>query len=548
MSASDKKKLRKELEASALTEKQQAQKNEDKQLKKYTLTFMIVMTLVVAIAVSSLSISWWNTSGIPARSTVAVTIGDTTLSNADLTYYYMDTINNFYGDAYDQYSNYASLFISMNYGLDVTKPLSSQLYDEETGETWADYFIDSAIESAKSTYALYNAAMSNGDYKLPADFETQLNASLASTRALAGYYGFNSMEAYLKAMYGNGANEETYVNYFRVNAIAEAYYAEYYENLEYTQEQIDTYNTEHYNDFSLFEYSYFYVPVNKYLPETKEGEEITAEQRAAAEASAEKAVDGLAVSKDLDTLNMLISMLPFATDKTDAEVVDGTTYKSIGELYRDWVADSARVPGETSVFAYESTSDKDEDLDGYYVVLFQGRKDHNTLLRAVRHMLVSFEGGKKAEDGTTIYTEEEKAKAKTEAEKTYNEWLATGKLDSEGFAAMVSTKTSDDGGSNTNGGLYENVYEGQMVANFNDWVFDAARKPGDHAIIETELGYHIMFFVEEQSNTYREYLIENTLRSNDLTKWYDELLKNVTVTEGDTSNMNKAVIIAGSAT
>ena len=95
MSASDKKKLRKELESATLTEKQQAQQKEDKQLKNYTLTFVVVMILVVAIGVSSMGISWYKTSGIPARGTVAVTIGDTTLSNADLTYYYMDTINNF---------------------------------------------------------------------------------------------------------------------------------------------------------------------------------------------------------------------------------------------------------------------------------------------------------------------------------------------------------------------------------------------------------------------------------------------------------------------
>lgn len=545
MSASDKKKLRKEQEATSLTEKQLAQKKEDKQLKTYTMTFIIVMVLVVAIAVSSMGISWYNTSGIPARGTVAVTIGETTLSNADLNYYFMDTINNFYGDVYDEYSTYAPLYISMYMGLDVTQPLSAQVYNEETGETWADYFLDSAIESAKSTYVLYNAAMANGDYELPEDFETQLNASLASTRAMAGLYGFNSMEDYLKAMYGNGANEETYVNYFRTNAIAEAYYSEYADSLLYNDTKIDEYNNEHYNEFSSFEYNYFYVPVSKYLPETEEGVELTDEQRAAAAASAKKAADGLAVSKDLDTFNMLIGMLPFATDTTDAEVISNTTINSVAELYREWIGDTARVPGEASVFEYESSSDEDENVDGYYVVLFQGREDYNTLMRSARHMLVMFEGGT-TENGVTVYSDEEKAKAKEEAEKTYNAWL-NGEANEESFAAMVSTTTSDDGGSNTNGGLYTNIYEGQMVANFNDWVFDPARQPGDHAIIETEIGYHIMYFVEEQEDTYREYLIEYTLRSNDVQEWYEALIENVTVSEGDTAHINKAIVIASSA-
>ena len=61
-------------------------------------------------------------------------------------------------------------------------------------------------------------------------------------------------------------------------------------------------------------------------------------------------------------------------------------------------------------------------------------------------------------------------------------------------AAKVTDKTSDDPGSYNNGGLYENIYKGQMRDAFDAWVFDAARQPGDHGIVETDLGYHIMFF------------------------------------------------------
>ena len=543
MSASDKKKLRREQEAAALTEKQQAQKKADKQLKNYTLTFAIVMVLVVAIAVSSMGISWFNNSGIPARNTVAVTIGNTTMNNVDLNYYFMDYINNFYNEVYNQYGTYASFYVTNSMGLDMSKPLSSQVYNEKTGETWGDYFVDCAVNSAKSSYALYDAAMNGGDYQLPEDFETQISASLASTKALAGYYGFDSLESYLKAMYGNGATVDSYEHYFRVNAIAEAYYAEKYNSFEYSKDDISVYNEEHYNDFSLFNFSYFYVPVKEYLPKTEEGVEITAEQRADAVAQAKAAADAIALCNKLDTLNLLIKDLPFAKEDTKATTIEETTVGSISTVYRDWVVDAARVDGETTVVEYDSTSDDDKDVDGYYVVLFQGREDNNTLLRAARHILVKFEGGK-TENGKTVYSDEEKAKAKDEAEKLYNEWLNGGELTSETFAAKVTDKTSDDPGSYNNGGLYENIYKGQMRDAFDAWVFDAARQPGDHGIVETDLGYHIMFFVEEQDNTYREFLIENTLRNQDTGKWYEELLKTVTVTEGNTSFINKAAVIA----
>ena len=36
-----------------------------------------------------------------------------------------------------------------------------------------------------------------------------------------------------------------------------------------------------------------------------------------------------------------------------------------------------------------------------------------------------------------------------------------------------------------------------MVEEFNDWCFDAARKPGDTGIVETPYGYHVMYFVAQ---------------------------------------------------
>ena len=65
----------------------------------------------------------------------------------------------------------------------------------------------------------------------------------------------------------------------------------------------------------------------------------------------------------------------------------------------------------------------------------------------------------------------------------------------ENFAALAKANT-DDTGSSTTGGLYEGVVEGQMVAEFNDWCMDSARKSGDVDIIKTKYGYHLMYFIE----------------------------------------------------
>ena len=64
-----------------------------------------------------------------------------------------------------------------------------------------------------------------------------------------------------------------------------------------------------------------------------------------------------------------------------------------------------------------------------------------------------------------------------------------------------------------------------MVQAFNDWCFDASRKTGDTAIVETEYGYHVMYFVGNSGVTYRDYMIENTLRSEAMTEWETGLVE-----------------------
>ena len=145
MSASSKKKLRAEENAAKLTEKQLAQNKEDRKTRLYTICFAVVLAvLIVTAAVVSINRAVAN-SGSRERKTVAVMMGDGSLSNAELSYYFIDSVNSFYS----QNASYLSLF-----GLDTSKALNQQVYNEETGETWADYFMNAAAESARSVYAL----------------------------------------------------------------------------------------------------------------------------------------------------------------------------------------------------------------------------------------------------------------------------------------------------------------------------------------------------------------------------------------------------------
>lgn len=114
----------------------------------------------------------------------------------------------------------------------------------------------------------------------------------------------------------------------------------------------------------------------------------------------------------------------------------------------------------------------------------------------IRHVLLTPEGGEVGENGYPVYTDEAWDACRVKAEEIYNKWLEGDK--SEDSFAQLAMDYSVDGNA-AQGGIYEDVYVGQMVKSFEDWCFDESRVPGDHGLVKTEYGYHIMFFSAHSS-------------------------------------------------
>ncbi|HQQ89630.1 MAG TPA: peptidylprolyl isomerase, partial [Oscillospiraceae bacterium] len=96
----------------------------------------------------------------------------------------------------------------------------------------------------------------------------------------------------------------------------------------------------------------------------------------------------------------------------------------------------------------------------------------------------------------------------------------------------IATAQSEDDGSKENGGLYENVYKGQMVTAFEDWCYDEAREPGNTDIVKSTYGYHVMYFIGEGENYLTAYLGDQMAedRYND---WMSGLVDAVESTTND---------------
>ena len=85
-------------------------------------------------------------------------------------------------------------------------------------------------------------------------------------------------------------------------------------------------------------------------------------------------------------------------------------------------------------------------------------------------------------------------RTKEEAQALANDLLAQAKANPGNFAVLAMTN-SDDPGSKNNGGEYDNITPGQMVPQFNDYVFNNGI--GSIGVVETEYGFHVIKVVDK---------------------------------------------------
>ena len=144
-----------------------------------------------------------------------------------------------------------------------------------------------------------------------------------------------------------------------------------------------------------------------------------------------------------------------------------------------WFSASDRKVGDT----YKASSS--DDTEYTYTVYMVTEELHviDDMTKNVGHILV-----KAAKDTAT---EDEIAAAKAKAEKILADYLA-GEKTEESFEAIGLEKTED---SNV---FYDNVLEGQMVEEFEDWLFDDARVVGDTGVVQTKFGFHVMLYRGEE--------------------------------------------------
>ena len=497
-----------------------AAKKNAKSIEKRTAATSIlkkVVAVVLAVAIVG-GIAWKlvDSLGIIERAVTAVTIGDDKVSAAQFNYYYTAQ--------YQQMAYYADMYaqqgMSMGFDSSVAPDEQNSTQTDEDGNvlTWDEVFKDSAVNYAQFVYAYYNEAVKAG-YTLSDDEKAEINETIESYRdeAVSNNYSLN---AYLRESFGGGFNEKVFRKQLEMETLAQNYSEDKSSELETNVAEADI-KAEYDANRKLYDYAdvrYYSFTFTTLTLNDGETKEALAERQTAANAKVE--ADAKAVYDKLtDEASFQTAITAFKNEGKENPVDEDyttlseiTTYNSLStstcDEVADWAFDAARKAGDKTMIKGDKA----------VYIIYSVKPIYTMNSVDVRHCLVQFED-------TENVTEEDKVATRNEAQALLDEWLAGDKTE-ESFAAMVKDKTEDTASAET-GGLYEGIRTtDNYVAAFEEWSFDEARKPGDCEIVETEYGYHIMYFVSDNTDDLDwKAAIKTSMGTTALEEYETELLK-----------------------
>ncbi len=500
---------------------QSAKKSQKKSEKSKAAAKIVKMVVAIVLAVVVAGGIVWkvldDTAAIKKNTTVFSLGDDIRVSEVEFTYYYSQYLNNIYSYA-QQYAMYG-----MNIGIDPTKSPDEQNYgtDADGKEMLlSDYLKNETISALQSYKILYAEALKAG-YKLTDDEQKSIDDQVEELRNTAAENKY-SLNAYLKASYGKGINEKFLRKQLEMQNIVSRYQSDTSKKLTDSYSAADikaVYDKDHsaYNAVDARTLSFAIETLTAKDGETSEqlatrqkaaAAKVKAEAEAALKAcTSEKAFLEQAKKKNSSTENYDAES---ATALNEAAKSTITSY--VSEDAAKWAFDSARKAGDVKLFEVGSDGNVTS-----YVILYINKGSYAPMASNVRHILISFTDNASS---SSEATDEQKKAAKASADKIYKEWQSGAKTE-DSFAALAKEKSKDTG-SAADGGLISGITSSaNYVESFRNWAIDSSRKVGDTGIVESEYGYHIMYY--SGSDYAWKSAIRSTKASEDFEKQLDEL-------------------------
>ena len=525
MSASTEKKNRKAAREAGTDKKllaaQEAEKKRAKSRVRWILTAAALVVLFAFILFINLNSDMFYTK------TNALTVGDRSYSPAEVNYYYANAYQNYVNNLTSTYGNYGPALVGLNTSQGISGLATQSCQLLEDGGTWRDYFLQMAEQNIVQNKTLTDYAKDNGITLSDEEIASQVDALFVGLDDYAKQQGFKNVDGFLSASFGPGVTMDVVRQSAMDSALANKVLSTVQEGFEYSQEELDEYYDSLNGSADYFDYAYYYVAAESVETEVTDenGETTTTSEpndqtRTEARATAEAIVTAYKDGDDIeDPLERFRAAVSSQVEGAQVQELNRVTGSSLNPEFLSWAMEKRSLGDITTV--------ADSTGNGWFVMLFQNHDDNTTNVVNVRHILINAEA---SEDGS--FTEEALAAARARAEEILAEYKA-GEQTEEAFAALAE-QYSEDPGSNTNGGLYENIVPGQMVEEFDAFCF-ADHKSGDTAIVDANrgdyAGSHVMYFVG-QGDTVRNLIARNSLSNTALQDWATQLLEGVEAVRG----------------
>ena len=300
--------------------------------------------------------------------TVVAKLGNQTLTNGELQAYYWMNVYEFM----DYYGYYLSMM-----GVDITKPLSDQIYDEKTGQTYQQMFLSNALQDWR-TYATLVQMSEEANFTLDETQQAYLNTVEEQLKTMAQEKKYTDVELFVDKELFPGSSLAQYMQYVKVNHVGLCYYDTLYADLLPNEDDIETYYTSHEAEFKekgFTKEAGNYYAVRHILIEIEGGTEdadgimtYTDAEWEACRAAAQKLLDECLANNPTAEK---FAALAVQHSKDPGSAGNGGLYSQLTKDYgfikdfENWYIDESRKVGDTGLVKNTESS-----VQGYHIMYF----------------------------------------------------------------------------------------------------------------------------------------------------------------------------------
>jgi len=400
---------------------------------------------------------------------------------------------------------------------------------------------DGAVEAAQQSVLLHSRALEEG---LSLD-EDAINTTDELVDLFANdfaQFGFQSSGGMVVGHYGRGMNLRILRERLEFDALGNMYTDLFLERLHdsYTEEMLETFYMENRDDYDRIRFRVhqidFLLDDVDYVTDEDALEDVpflTREQAREIADTIEEAVEAADAAEESGE-DAFLSAVADVDEDIDADTATHRAMLRGGAEqleYGDWLRNDAREAGDVTVVEGELA---------VYVVFFLGLEDNRYYTADVRHILIapsedvfSDEDGEPLElsdEERSALEEERTADALEKAEELLSRWQA-GAATEDSFIELVQAYSEDYNEEADPGFIGEINRESGFVVEFRDWAMAADRQVGDVEIVETQFGFHIMYFVGHSDMIHRHAMAQRDKSEQAYQAWLEEHAQSISFSE-----------------